>query len=121
MKGVQLFSDRKYLPQRINGNDIIRLDSDDIEELVKYCSSSSVKYGNSIPLYNFDLIQYRLINMLYGKKRLVTDLKHYTNVHFGGEAFTRGGKYSNYITEVRQMGANRALDGSERDLVKMKF
>jgi hypothetical protein len=98
MKDVQLFSDNQYLPQKINSNDIIKIATEDLEDLVAASSSSSVKYSNGIPLYNLDLIQYKLTNQLYGKKRLVTDMKHYTNVQFSGEGFTRAGKYSNYIT-----------------------
>jgi len=121
MKDVQLFSDNQYLPQKITGNDIIRLDTNTIEDFVAASSSSSVKYSNGIPLYNFDLIQYKLTNKLYGKKRLVTDIKHYSNVQFSGECFTRAGKYSNYITEVRQAGANRSLDQNDKDRIRAKF
>ena len=121
MKDVQLFSDNQYLPLKITGNDIIRLDNEAIEQLIGASSSSSVKYSNGIPLYNFDLIQYKLTNMLYGKKRLISDLKHYTNVQFVGEAFTRAGKYSNYITEVRQVGANRPLDPTDKERIKTKL
>ena len=121
MKDVQLFSDKQYLPQKITANDIIRLDTETIEDLVAASSSSSVKYSNGIPLYNFDLIQYKLTNGLYGKKRLVTDLKHYNSVSFAGEGFTRAGKYSNYITEVRQAGANRPLDPNDKERIRAKF
>lgn len=121
MKDVQLFSDNQYLPQKITANDIIRLDTGAIEDYIAASSSSSVKYSNGIPLYNFDLIQYKLTNKLYGKKRLVTDMKHYSNVQFSGESFTRAGKYSNYITEVRQVGANRPLDPNDRDRLRAKL
>ena len=121
MKDVQLFSENQYLPQKITGNDIIRLDTKAIETLVASSSSSSVKYSNGIPLYNFDLIQYKPTNGLYGKKRLVTDMKHYSSVSFAGEGFTRAGKYSNYITEVRQAGANRALDPNDKERIRAKF
>lgn len=84
MRDVQMFPERKYLPQKITENDILRMDESSIEKYVNNCSSSSVKYGNGIPLYNFELIQYKLTNMLYGKKRLIEDMKHYINVQFGG-------------------------------------
>lgn len=78
-----------------------------------------MKYSNGIPLYNLDLIQYKLTNELYGKKRLVTDMKHYINVQFSGESFSRAGKYSNYITEVRQIGAHKLLNDPEK--IREKF
>jgi hypothetical protein len=71
------------------------------------CSSNSIKYG--IPLYNFELIQDKLISSLSGKKRLLSDMTHYNSVQFSGEIFTRNSKYSSYITEVRKTGANRSL------------
>jgi hypothetical protein len=84
--------------------------------LVVACSSNSIQYG--IPLYNFDLIQYKLTHLLSGKKRLIKDMSHYISVQFTGETFMRSGKYSNYITEVRKAGANRSLVQIERQRIQ---
>lgn len=61
-------------------------------------SSNFVKYGNGIPLYDFEVMQHKLTTKLYGKKRMITDIKQFNNIQFSGEAFTRMGKYSNYLT-----------------------
>ena len=50
---MQLFSDTKYSPQKIEDNDIVNIAEEEYEGLILSLSSSFVKYGNGIPLYDF--------------------------------------------------------------------
>lgn len=109
LKDVQLFSDVKHSPQKIRNNDIACIHDEDYEKLIISLSSSFVKYGNGIPIYDFEVLQHKLTTKLYGKKRLITDKNQFSNIQFSGEVFTRMGRYSNYLTEVRDSGANKML------------
>lgn len=80
-----------------------------------------MKYGNGIPLYDFEGIQHILTTELYGKKRLVSDQNQFINIQFSGEAFTQMAKYSNYLTEVREAGASKSLSAEEVEKIDEKF
>ena len=60
-------------------------------------------------VYDFDRIQLALILQIIGKKLLLLDMSLFNNVQFIGETFSKQGKYSDYITQIRKFDLNHPI------------